>query len=208
MEQLCDPSVRVRYADVLSRLSTGGRATAYFLKVGRRELASPKPNRSWLEAVIFGLAGASDRRAAELLVEIFERTDLPGWIRGEAGDKLGFCAPVHDRRTMLHRRCRAAALRGLAEDSIEVRFWSMYVIGSLATAFEPSEKARKRDFQVTLPSLRQIARHDHRLAPGYWSPMSAEAFDVMTCIQTGSWPETDAGERFKNAGRRGESPRE
>jgi len=208
MEQLADPMARVGYADVLSRLNTKGRATAYFLEAGRRELASPEPDRDWLWAVILGLGEMGDRRSAGLLVEIFERRDLPGWVRGEAGDKVGWCSRVRDRRTKLYRRCRAAALRGLDEDSIDVQFWSMYVIGTLATVIHADGPTRSREFHAALPKLRLIAKHDHRLAPGYWWPMSAEAVDVIGCINTGQWPARDAGERFKNHGIRGDWCRE
>ncbi|HUE16885.1 MAG TPA: hypothetical protein VMR25_22100, partial [Planctomycetaceae bacterium] len=52
--------------------------------------------------------------------------------------------------------------------------------------------------------LRQIAKNDQRLAPGYWWPMSAEATDVITCIAEGHWPEPDAGERWMKNTARGE----
>jgi hypothetical protein len=208
MEQLSEPSVRVGYADVLSRLKTRGRATTYFLKVGRRQLASPMPDSNWLWAVILGLRSADDPRVGELLVKIFERADLPGWVRGEAGDRVGWTNPVRDRRTKLYRRCRDAAIRGLEDDSIEVQFWSMYVVGTLATNIRSDERTRARDFHAALSKLRQIAKHDQRLAPGYWWPMSGEAVDVLTCIETGQWPQRDAAERFKNRGIRGEWSRE
>jgi len=178
----------------------------YFVDTGRRELASSKPNGDWLEAVILGFGWNYDPRAEKLLLEIFERTDLPGWIRGDAGDKLGWCKRVLDRRTKLYRRCRTAALRGLEEDSIDVQFWSMYVIGTLATGPRCDGKNR-HDFHEAIPKLRLIAKHDQRLAPGYWWPMSAEAVDVIACINTGQWPNPDAAERCPYRGARGESPR-
>jgi hypothetical protein len=200
-------STRVQCADVLSWLKTGGKAIEYFVEAGRRELASSEPHRHWLEAVIFGIGSNYDPRAEELLLEIFERTDLPGWIRGDAGDKLGWCKRVLDRRTKLNRRCRTAALRGLEEDSIEVQFWSMYVIGSLASNSRAGQNPSRSDLISALPKLRQIAKHDHRLAPGYWWPMSAEAVDVIACVNNGQWPNPDAAERCPYRGARGESPR-
>jgi hypothetical protein len=208
IDQLADPSHRAAYADALSRFETGGRATAYFVEVGRRELASSTPDRTWLEAVILGIAVANDRNAAELLVEIFERPDLPGWVRGDAGDKLGICALIRDRRTALFRRCRAAVLRGLSDASIDVQFWSMYVIGSLAVDYGPKPRTRASDFHVALPKLRQIAKRDRRLAPGYWWPMCGEAADVIHCIVEGRWPDPEAAERFPSRGQRGSSPRD
>ncbi|HET6327871.1 MAG TPA: hypothetical protein VFG04_24515 [Planctomycetaceae bacterium] len=205
---LPDRTLRARCADVLSRLESRGKATEHFLKIARRELSSPTPDRFWLEAVILGLGAVNDRRTEEVLLEIFERTDLPGWIRGDAGDKLGCGRHVRDRRTKLYRRCRAAALQGVHEDSIDVQFWSMYVIGSLANDYWANQQARSRDFHVAIPKLRRIAKHDHRLAPGYWWPMSAEAVDTLACLETGQRPNPDAGERFKYSGQRGEWARD
>jgi hypothetical protein len=129
-------------------------------------------------------------------------------VRGEAGDKVAWNNLVSDRRSTLYRRCRDAAIRGVTEDSIDVQFWSMYVIGALATNIRSDGRLRAREFHAALPKLRQIAKHDHRLAPGYWWPMSAEASDVIVCIKTGSWPSADAGERFDWSGPRGEYPRD
>lgn len=199
-------STRVQCADVLSRLKSGGKATEYFREMGRRQLVASKLDRSWLEAVILGLGWTGDPRAEEILVEIFERPDLPGWLRGDAGDKLGLCKRVTDRRTKLYRRCRAAALRGLDEDSIDVQFWSMYAIGSMATGPRCDAKNR-HDFAEAISKLRLIAKHDHRLVPGYWWPMSAEAVDVIACIESGQWPDPEAAERYPYRGARGESPR-
>jgi hypothetical protein len=199
-------STRVQCADVLSRLKSGGKATEYFREVGRRQLVASKPDLGWLEAVILALRWTDEPRAEEVLVEIFERPDLPGWLRGDAGDKLGLCKRVRDRRTKLYRRCRAAVLRGLDEDSIDVQFWSMYVIGSMANGPRCDGKNR-HDFAEAIPKLRLIAKHDQRLAPGYWWPMSAEAVDVIACVETGQWPDPEAAERCPYHGARGESPR-
>jgi hypothetical protein len=201
-----EQSTRVQCADVLSRLKSGGRAAEYFLMRGRHELASLRPDLSWLQAVIAGFGWTDEPRAEEILVEIFERPDLPGWLRGDAGDKLGLCKWVRDCRTKLYRRCRTAALRGLDEPSIDVQFWSMYLIGSLTTGPQCDGK-NKRDFNEAVPKLRLIAKRDHRLAPGYWWPMSAEAVDVIACIESGQWPSPEAAERFPSRGLRGESPR-
>jgi hypothetical protein len=209
IELISDARFRLQCADVLSRLNSRGKATEFFLKTARRELESDKPDKSWLEAVILGVRDLDDPRAEELLVEIFERPGLPGWLRGDAGDKLGFCAQVLDRWTVLYRRCRAAARRGLDDDSIDVQFWSMYVIGSLVSNRPSATRhGSDREWQSVLPKLRRIAKRDHRFAPGYWWPMSVEAADVIACIETGGWPNPDAAERFPYSGKRGPSRRE
>jgi hypothetical protein len=67
----------------------------------------------------------------------------------------------------------------------------MYVIGSLCSVFG-ARRTIDRTLRSALPALRRIARHDHRLSPGFWWPMSAEAEDVIECIEQGVWPEPDA----------------
>jgi hypothetical protein len=199
--------VRVACADALYRLKAGKRVTQIFIKIGKRELASGCPNRHWLEAVILGLGSPEDPAAVELLVNIFTRTDLPGWVRGDVADKLGCVGLVRDRRKKLFLRCRESALRGLNDASIDVQFWSMYLIMQLCGSFRSRQRPRANDFKSALPRLRQIAANDHRLAPGYWWPISAEAEDVIAAI-TGDRPELDTGERWLGSKARGESNRD
>ena len=196
LDLMSDQDVRVSCAAAFQSLHPGRNVTQRFLTIGYRELNATNPDHLWLDAVVYGLGHADDSRAAELLVTIFERTDLPGWLRGNAGDKLGCCDFVFDRRTRLFRRCRTAALLGLTESSIDVQFWSMYVIGSLCSELWP-HRSRLTGFESALPKLREIAAHDHRLSPGYWWPMSAEAEDVIECVQTGHWPAKAAAERWQ-----------
>ena len=155
--------------------------------------------------MVHGLGSPEERRAAEVLATIFERTDLPGWLRDVAVDKLGCCAFVRDCRTRLFRRCRDAAIRGLEEDSIHVQFGSMYLIGSLCSDYAPDRQHSRPDgCESALPRLRKIAANDHRLSPGYWWPMSAEAKDVIYCIKRRQWPSLDAADRWLGNTERGE----
>jgi hypothetical protein len=205
LDLMSDRAVRLMCASTLSFMKSGQRkATRFFLEIGRRELASRTPDRDWLEAVCHGLAHSDDRHAVELLVTIFERTDLPGQLRGEAADKLGCCAFVCDRRTELFRRCRDAAIRGLEEDSIYVQFGSMYLIGSLCSRGYRPQRPQPTGCESALPKLRKIAAGDHRLAPGFWWRMSAEAEDVIYCIKKGHWPKRDAADRSTATTERGE----
>jgi hypothetical protein len=212
LELLDDKDVRAACADALGQLKPGKRVTQRLLDIGTRELASDEPDRHWLEAVICGLRGNADPRAGELLLDIFERADLPGWVRGDAGDALGCCwvRAVHDRRTRLFHRCRDAALRGLHDESIDVQFWSMYVIGSLCSGscFGRRTASSPGGLEAALPKLRQIAANDHRLAPGSWWPMSAEAEDIIHCIETGDWLDPNAAERWHGNDGRGEFTRD
>lgn len=208
LELLSDRAVRLACADALCGLNSGKKVTQLFIQIGRRELESDEPDKYWLEAVISGLRFTDDRRAAEILVTIFERTDLLGWLRGNAADKLGCVNVIRDRRTRLFQRCRDAALRGLVDPSIDVQFWSMYLIGSLCSDNFARRGTSQSRFDAALPTLRKIAATDHRLAPGYWWPMSAEAEDVIGCIETGQWPEPDAAERWLGHTERGKMDRD
>ena len=196
LELMSERDLRVSCASTIYFLNPGKKVNQRFLEIGKRELSSSDPDRFWLEAVIHGLGSPKDRAGVELLVTIFERNDLPGWLRGDAADKLGCCGYIDDRRGKLFRRCRATALSGLGDESFEVQFWSMYLIGSLCCHGHRRRHSTSRDFSAAMPILRRIAANDQRLAPGYWWPMSAEAEDVMKCIQIGRWPDPDAADRW------------
>lgn len=182
-----------------------------FMQVLQRELASPTPDDHWLYAALQGLQSHSDHPdAANLILTIYERTDLPDWLRGDAADWLGGSGPLWDRRTIAFRRACAAIHRGLFEDSMEVQFGTMYLMGTLASVRDYGRTWARRDaqgydpaFADLLPKLHQIAQDDHRLSPGFWWPMSAEAEDVITCITTGRWRRPDAGDRWEGHMERG-----
>jgi len=197
-----EKGVRSDSAWALRWMNTGRkRIVVCLLGHGRRELESSNPDIDWLEAAVHALGPSAEIRAVELQLAIFERTELPGWLRGEAADNLGCCDVIYDRRTRLLERSRNAILRGLYDKSIYVQFGSMYFLGSLAV----DRRRRPADqLESALPRLRTIAARDRRLAPGFWWPMSAEARDVIYCIQNGHWPNLDAGDRFSSSGPRGE----
>ncbi len=189
--------------------SVGGcRSVREFLRIGKAQLALPFPDCKWLEVVIRGLNYGPTPETEELLLAIYERTDLPGWLRGDAGDALGCCSQLRDRRTNFFRRAWATALNGLDDTDIEVQFWSMYVIAQLAQNFSSNGNRSNACFAASLPRLRQIAATDHRLAPGFWWPMSAEAEDAIHVIEHGEWGETDAGDRWLGNTERGPMVRE
>ena len=199
-----DPQFHLSCASALAMIG-GTRSTREFLKIGRAQLASPKPDRHWLDAVIVGfkMRGRISSEAEELLLMIYERTDLPGWLRGDAGDALGCCSQLRDRRTTFFRRALTTARNGLHEADIEVQFWSMYLIMQLAQTYSSKPSRSNSRFSIVLPQLRKIAAEDHRLAPGYWWPMSAEAEDAIHVIENGNGPEVDAADRWHGNTERG-----
>lgn len=197
-----DPPYRQWCASALAGIG-GRRSIRQFIRIGRTQLTSKSPDRNWLAAVIQGIKCFRNpsREAGEMLLTIYERTDLPGWLRGDAADALGCCGQLFDRRTSFFRRAWAAARNGIGDADIEVKFWSMYVIMQLA-----QNSNRKRSnvlFTAALPRLREIAATDHRLAPGYWWPMSAEAEDAIAVIETGNGRENDAAVRWQGNRERG-----
>ena len=196
-------SVRWECAHTLGSLTDGAKVIDRCLEIADRELSSPTPDRHWLEAVVLGLQYSENPRVGEVLVEIFERPDLPGWLRGDAGDKVGCFSIGSDRRTKLFRRCRDAAIRGLTEDDIDVQFWSMYVIWQLAADYKNRPSHQRNGLEKSLPVLRRIAANDHRLAPGFWWPMSGEAEDTICALETGCSPEVAADERWSDTSKRG-----
>ncbi len=200
---LPEPRMRCQVACTLAFLHPGRRVERVFLRHGRRELKSHSPNHLWLESIVQGLTFAETPEGAELLVSIFERTDLPGWLRGDAADKLGGTGLVQDRRTRLYRRSRDAALRGLNENDMEVQFWSMYLLMSLANRCGRQSAVVDQQLARALPRLQEIAANDQRLAPGFWWPMSAEAEDAISCIATGRWLDPDAADRWSHNSERG-----
>lgn len=206
LDSKSDRGMRISCALALYYLKPGRKVVQLFVQIGKRELEFDCPDYDWLEAVIHGLGAPDEPEAVDLLVAIFERVDLRGSIRGDAADKLGCVGLVGDRRTGLFRRCRDAALRGLDDASINVQFWSMYLIGKLCSDFRSRRGPRVTGFESALPRLRQIATTDHRLSPGYWWPMSGEAEDIIGCIKTGSWPQPDAADRSPVTTQRGTYP--
>jgi len=91
-------------SSALSLLPKSRRIVSTFVNIGQSELAANQPDLRLLWAVVLGLGVTDDLQATEIMLTIFERQDLPGWLRGDAGDKLGCHGLVHDQRNNLHRR--------------------------------------------------------------------------------------------------------
>ena len=124
-------------ASTLYFLKPDGKVKQFFVGIGRRELASHKPDAHWLEAVVHGLGSSNDQCAVEVLVTIFERADLPGKLRGDAADKLGCCAfaqrPPHPPLRALSRRCDSRSRRTTRLRPI----WEICISSARCAATEP-----------------------------------------------------------------------
>ena len=92
-----DPPYRELCASVLAGIG-GRRSIGEFLRIGKAQLASPSPDRNWLAAVIQGLNlfDNASPEAEEMLLTIYERSDLPGWLRGDAANAAGCCGQICD----------------------------------------------------------------------------------------------------------------
>lgn len=199
-----DSKFRLACASALG--SIGRRKSIRVLQgIGRRELRSVTPDVQWLWAVILGLKYDDDPKSAELLITIYERSDLPGWLRGDAGDALGCSDAISNRRSPQYTRILRTALEGISSGDIEVEFWSMYVVSQLATVYSGAVGRKNDRLHPALPRLREIAKTDHRLAPGLWWQLSEEAKDAIHCIRTGALRKTDAADRWAGNPQRGES---
>ncbi len=197
-----DRKRRMAYAAALAAIG-GTRSEREFIRVAKTQLASESPDSEWLDAAIQGLRFPKCPEAEEVLLSIFESKVLPGWLRGNAGNAMSSCSQLNDRRTRFFRRALSSAAEGLFDDDIDLQFWSMFVIATLANDNSSNRGRSNNCFLLMLPRLREIALTDGRLAPGFWWPMSAEDEDAICVIETGSWPELDAGDRWRGNSVRG-----
>lgn len=203
--QLLHDDHKRRPACAAALSSIGGRKSEReFIRIARFQLATESPDSEWLDAVIQGMRLPNSPEAEEILLSIFESNVLPGWLRGNAGDAMSSCSQLNDRRTKFFRRALRSAADGIVNDDIDLQFWSIFVIATLAQKDSSNSGRSNACFASVLPPLREIAATDHRLAPGFWWPMSAEADDAICVIETGSWPDLDAGDRWHGNPARGE----
>ncbi|HEV3021318.1 MAG TPA: hypothetical protein VGX76_02580, partial [Pirellulales bacterium] len=108
------------------------------------------------------------------------------------------------------RQAVPVLLKLLSDNAVRAECADVYVIGSLCcgSVAQRSPRSSLSGLEASLRKLREIAANDHRLAPGCWWPMSAEAEDVIHCIETGQWLSPDAAERWPADGERGEWERD
>lgn len=81
-----------RVAGAAASASIGGkRAVREFVRIGQTQLALQLPDFEWLNVIVHGLRYPEGPEAEEIILAIFEREDLPGWLRGNAGHAIGLC---------------------------------------------------------------------------------------------------------------------
>jgi len=75
---------------------------------------------------------------------------------------------IENLNLRLWSRVEAAILRGLDDQSVEVRFWACYAAGTLRV-------------EAALPKLQKLANIDSEVCPNWWR-VSEEATDAIEWI--------------------------
>lgn len=117
-----------------------------------------------------------DPRATEALLVAAEREGESAVVRGQAIEGIGNTlqgAPPGKQR----QRAIPKLLGWLRDPAPEVRFWSIYAVGTLHAT-----EAR--------PILEELARTDEAMCEGWWR-VREEAEDALASWDLGGWPERD-----------------
>ena len=122
------------------------------------------------EAAAYALSWVLGRRRnqkpLEVLLATFDKVEESPSVRAQALEGFGLQRPT--KRNRLWSRVESAILRGLADKSVEVRFWACYAAGTLQV-------------QNALPKLEELADSDSEICPNWWR-VSEEAADAIEWI--------------------------
>jgi HEAT repeat protein len=121
------------------------------------------------EAAAYALSwvfGRKNQKPLEVLLATFDKVGESSSVRAQALEGFGLQRPT--KRNRLWSRVEAAILRGLADESTEVRFWACYAAGTL-------------QIKSALPKLQDLADTDSEICPNWWR-VSEEAADAIEWI--------------------------
>jgi HEAT repeat protein len=121
------------------------------------------------EAAAYALSwvlGRRNQKPLEVLLATFDKVGESASVRAQALEGFGLQRPT--KRNRLRSRVEAAILRGLADESTEVRFWACYAAGTLQV-------------KSALPKLQDLTERDFTICPNWW-PVSEEAADAIEWI--------------------------
>jgi HEAT repeat protein len=121
------------------------------------------------EAAAYALSWVDGRRNQEplqALLATFNKAEEYPTVRAQALEGFGLHRPT--KRNRLWSRVEAAILRGLIDESVEIRFWACYAAGTLRV-------------KTALPTLRRLATTDVEICPNWWR-VSEEAADAIEWI--------------------------
>jgi len=118
------------------------------------------------EAAAHALAwtfGRRNQEPLEALLATFDKLEESSAVRAQALEGFNLQSP--SKRNRLWSRVEAAVVRGLEDESPEVRFWACYAAGMLPV-------------KVALPKLCELAQNDSAVCLGWWR-VSEEAADAI-----------------------------
>ena len=127
------------------------------------------------EAAAYALSWSSSRRNQEplrILLATFNKTEEQPAVRAQALEGFGLRHPTP--RSRFWGEVESAILQGLADESIEIRFWACYAAGILKV-------------KTTLPKLQELAHTDFEICPNWWR-VSEEAMDAIEWIHDRETP--------------------
>ena len=158
LNQLTDPQYIVRCQTALDLGNLG----AVVAIDGLVNMALSDPDARARAIAVHALGYIDHQRCTDFLIErLLDDTELPD-VRAHAAEALTY-------QNMAHRsRILAALLRAIHDNSIDVRFWTIYALG------ETGDKQH-------IPLLQQIAETDQGVVANWWS-IRDEAMDSIRHI--------------------------
>lgn len=123
-------------------------------------------NRQAAAYALSWVLGRRNQKPLDVLLATFEKVEESPGVRAQALEGFGLQRPT--KRNRLWGRVESAILRGLADESAEVRFWACYAAGTLQV-------------QSALPKLQELADTDSEICPNWWL-VSEEAADAIEWI--------------------------
>jgi hypothetical protein len=123
-------------------------------------------NRAAAAYALSWVFGRRNQRPLEVLLATFDKVGESPTVRAQALEGFGLQRPT--KRNRLWTRVEAAILRGLADESSEVRFWACYAAGTLQV-------------KSALSKLQELADTDSEICPRWWR-VSEEAADAIEWI--------------------------
>lgn len=146
---------------------------AFFSQVARSDEDAQVRRAAAYELTFWG-----QKRAAKVLLEVFQKANEDPGVRGQAAEGIGANLEVGDDRIIEKSPLRDAAIEalraGLGEQSVEVRFWCIYALGQL--------------FATDARAALQALEGDEAVGPMTWT-VGQEVKDVLAYWDTGVWIE-------------------
>jgi HEAT repeat protein len=127
------------------------------------------------EAAAYALSwvfGRRNQKPLEVLLATFDKIEESPSVRAQALEGFGLQRP--SKRNRLRCRVEESILRGLSDESTEVRFWACYAAGTLQV-------------ESALQKLRELSQTDFEVCPNWWR-VSEEAADAIEWIHGGETP--------------------